>query len=128
MHRKKIEVINLMTTYTTLNKEKLSLDNFSEEQKDLLKEVYNLFKQGSYMYLINFTFSEETLEKLGARYRFGGYWVDEQVRKEPLYRVVEDLETRLAIDVGRLGKNPKDDLSFEANEKVLEEYLNAKQD
>jgi hypothetical protein len=113
-----------MSNYITLEKEQLSLAKFNEEQKKLLKQIYELFKQGSHSDLVNFVFSEETLSKLGAEYRTKGYWINKQIRKNPLYRLVEDLETRLAINIGYLGRNPNDDLDFEENKRALEKYLN----
>ena len=112
-----------MTYYTTLDKEKISLTQFSDEQNELLNEIYELFKQSSYVSLFNFVFSEETLKKLGAKNRAGKYWIDGQLSQQPIYKVVKDLEERLAINGGYLGKNPDDDLSFEENKKILEDYL-----
>ncbi|PIN80885.1 hypothetical protein COV11_02980 [Candidatus Woesearchaeota archaeon CG10_big_fil_rev_8_21_14_0_10_30_7] len=111
-----------MNKYITLNNERLNL-NFTSQQKELIKTVYELFTEGSYSEMVNFVYSQEILKKLGAKYQQGGYWIDAQTRTNPLYKLVEDIEIRLAIQVGRLSKSPNTNTDFSENKKVLEDYL-----
>jgi hypothetical protein len=93
--------------YRMLNGRELDLNAVSLEQKQAIARVFAMYKRlyeqgGRIEDFINFMYSDEILPVVGAELRASRYWITEETRKMAAFQLIEDLHFRLAIKLGSM--------------------------
>ncbi len=114
--------------YITLRNEKLSLDNISDSQKELLKEIYQLYKSNpDFSKFAGKIFSKDSLERMGATVIVNGrYFIDRKLARTTIYEIIQDLEFTLGIQQGFFQKEKLDERKIKDNYISLEKFLGLK--
>ncbi len=110
--------------YRTLEREELELTQLSQSHKGLLDEAYRLYQKESFLYLHNTVFESTFLKRMGAKpHSNNNHYVDGDLVKTPIFRIIIDLIDRKAIESGLLGLGENSDIDFSGNKKNLEDFL-----
>ena len=114
--------------YTTLQGEKLNLQELNKKQKGLLRRFYGLYRERcDFSVFCNAMNSSYNLKIISASSRRNGqYWINLKVLRSVIYGVLQDLINRLAIQQTFLKKSKHRNADFAENEEVLRKFLKGK--
>jgi|GEM_PF-4522760 len=100
--------------YQPISQEECYLSDLTEEQRGLLKEVYEAYERLPALDLQKKAYSQDSLRRMGATPdKQGIYWLTPELEESPIYQIVTDLVER----------KKKGDTDFSHNKKTLEDFL-----
>jgi hypothetical protein len=118
--------------YLSLDGEKLNLSELNAEHKDLVKEFYKMYRETHYVAFNNVVWEADCMKKMGAKEwsdydskKYATrYYIDKELSRTPIYRLVRDLLDRKGIQEGFIGLDESCKImDFSGNKKVLEDFL-----
>lgn len=109
--------------YITLwSGKKLNLDKLNSEEKEWLRECFELFQQKcDWLKFFNKTHGSESIRIMGGELWNGKYWIDAELyERSVVYKVLEDLADILGMEQGFIAKQ---EIDFTQNEAVIKSFL-----
>jgi len=109
--------------YTTMHNFQVDLETLTPEQKQLLKECFELYLANcSWEVFINKVYNPESMRIAGHELDNGQYWITAETSCSAISRVLEDLEDEINVRCGKSRRGNMEPLS-KNNEEILRNFL-----